>query len=118
MDDANISKIIQSGEHLSRNRLHLGSWHSNKQRAFGVVIQINVEHFCDYKKVSAESEAFMYFENIVFVAISLIDYLKHFSFSLGVLDALSAFLADLNGNFSSLLFLINALYYLTKASCS
>ena len=60
----------------------------------------------------------MYFENIVFVAISLIDYLKNFSFSLGVLDALSAFLADLNGNFSSILLFIDALDHLSKASCT
>lgn len=60
----------------------------------------------------------MYFENIVFVGISLIDYLKNFSFSLGVLDALCAFFADLNSNFSSILSLIDALDHLSKASCT
>ena len=60
----------------------------------------------------------MYFENIVFVGISLIDYLKNSCFSLGVLDALGAFLADLNSNFSSILSLIDALDHLSKASCT
>ena len=60
----------------------------------------------------------MYFENIVFVGISLIDYLKNSCFSLGVLDALGAFLADLNSNLSSILSLIDALDHLSKASCT
>ena len=68
--------------------------------------------------MSSELEAIVYLEDIFFFSISLVYYLKNFSFSLCHLDAFCTFLADLNSNFSSIFFLIDALDHLTKASCT
>ena len=66
--------------------------------------------------MAPESEAVIYREDIIFFGISLINYLKNSSFSLSILDALWFFLADLNSNFSIILFPIYALNQLSKAS--
>ena len=116
MDDAHISQIIQSGEELSCDLLHQRSGHSYEQGLSGVVIQIDVERLGDDQKVSAENEAIIYLEDTVFISISLINYLKNLSFSLSILDLLRAFHADLDCNFSSILFLIEAFDHLSKTS--
>ena len=60
----------------------------------------------------------MYLEDIIFVGISLIDYLEYLFFSLSHIYAVCAFLADLDSNFFSILFLIDALDHLPKATCA
>ena len=57
------------------NLFHQVSRHSYEQRIFSVVIQTNVEHLCYDQKVSPESEAIIYLEDIALVSFSSIDYL-------------------------------------------